>query len=719
MRIAVYGLIGLVCTLIAGATFVYFAVPTGYVRDRAIAEVKQRTGRTLTVAGGASFTVYPRLGVELENVALSGPPGMESETFVQMERLTLAIPLWPLMKRELAVDELVLVRPVIQLAVDAQGRRTWDFTPPARGSAQEVAPIEPGDIGQDGEASSTTTVATSEPTQKKRSAGLAGLSLGDVRIEEGEVRYANLLTKSTERLTNVNVQLALTQIDAPFEATGSVVWHKKALPFSARLETLKSFIESSPAHLVLALDAEHVDASYDGTLDLASAALLDGAMTLATPSLRELAAWTGAKLPPVGGLGPLDLKSNVRVAGATTALSKATLTLDGAKATGDLSLDRGGERPLIKGNIAIDTLNLNTYLAEDGAGAMVAAKTTGKKKPKTDDTASEAAEIDETASIEAAPAAKPKKKRASGSGWSTEPIDVRGLSVIDADMTIASGGLLYKDIKIGKSQIVLTLTGGLLKARLPQLQAYGGKGVGAVQLDGTAAVPKLQANVTVNGVAARPLLTDAMALDWIEGTGSLSFGLMSEGKSEKALIGGLNGQSRFAFTDGAIVGMNIPQMVRGLGKGKVSGLKRDDSLKTDFSELSGTVSITSGIATNKDLSVVGPLIRIAGAGTVDLPAQQLDYAVMPKIVASLEGQGGTDATGVTIPVRIDGPWAKPRITPDFAALAKDPEAIANTVKELGGKLKDSDKKKINKTLEKLTGKSGANVDDLVGGILGQ
>lgn len=718
MRIAVYGLIGLVCTLIAGAAFIYFAVPTGYVRDRAIAEVKQRTGRTLTVAGGASFTVYPRLGVELENVALSGPPGMEGETFVKMEQLKLAIPLWPLLKRELAVDELVLVHPVIQLAVDTQGRRTWDFTPPSRGSAQEVAPIRESTTGEDTDAGSATTVTTSAPAPQKRpSAVLAGLSLGDVRIEEGEVRYANLLTKSTERITGVNVQLALTQIDAPFEATGSLVWHKKALPFTARLETLKSFIEGAPAHLVLALDADHVDASYDGTLDLSSAALLDGTLTLATPSVRDLAAWKGAKLPPVGGLEALDLKSNLRVAGATTALTKATLTLDGAKATGDLSLDTGGARPLIKGNIAIDTLNLNTYLAEDDANAKVAAKTKAKK-PKADDAAAEADAIDETASIEAAPAAKPKK-RAPGGGWSTEPIDVHGLSMLDADMTIASGGLLYNDIKIGKSLIVVSLAGGLLKARLPQLQAYGGKGVGAVQLDGTTSVPKLQANVTVNGVAARPLLTDAMALDWIEGTGSLSFGLMSEGKSEKALIDGLNGQSRFAFTDGAIVGMNIPQMVRGLGKGKVSGLKRDDSLKTDFSELSGTVSITNGIATNKDLNVVGPLIRIAGAGTVDLPKQQLDYAAMPKIVASLEGQGGTDGTGITIPVRIEGPWAKPRITPDLAALARNPEAIANTVKELGGKLKDADKKKINKTLEKLTGKSGANVDDLVGGILGQ
>ena len=117
---------------------------------------------------------------------------------------------------------------------------------------------------------------------------------------------------------------------------------------------------------------------------------------------------------------------------------------------------------------------------------------------------------------------------------------------------------------------------------------------------------------------------------------------------------------------------------------------------------------------------MGPLIRVAGAGTIDLPAQSLDYAAMPEIVASLEGQGGGDATGFTIPVRIQGPWAKPKIVPDLKGLAKNPEAIADTVKQLGAKLKDSDKKKVSKALEKLTGgKSSSEVENLIGDVLGQ
>ncbi len=732
MRYVLYGLIGLVLAAFAGGVFIYLAAPTGYVRDRLVAEVKQRTGRDLIVRGGASFTVYPKLGVELKDVSLSGPPGLEKEFFVRMEKLKLAIPLLPLMKRELAIDEFLLVKPIIQLAVDEKGRRTWDFTPPASAKlTAKEAPIrgttlEGETAGSESNETASVTVTNSESAGAKRKLTdmLEGFSLGDVRIEGGEVRYANLLTKSTQRFTQVDVRLALSAIDAPFEASGSFTWRKEQLPFTAKLETLKTFLDGVPAQLVFVLDAEHLDASYDGKLDLAGIALLDGKLTLKTASVRKVAQWAQVKLPPVGGLGPFDLQTQLTIAGPSYTLAKAKLILDGATATGDLALDTGGVRPMLKGKLAIDRLDLNVYLAEPAPSDEVAAKSKEKKKANDEKAKSDAtdaaaiSDVDETASVsEAAEPVKPKKISA---GWSNAPIDVAGLKVLDADVTIAAGALHYRDIKLGKSRVVLALKDGLLKTRLPELQAYGGKGLGTIQVDGTAQVARVTGNITVNGVSALPLLKDAMALDWIAGSGSISLGFTAQGRSQKALVQTLTGQGRFAFTDGAIVGLNIPQMVRGLGEGKAGGLQRDKAMNTDFSELSGTLSIVKGIVTNKDLSLVGPLIRVAGAGTIDMPARSLDYAAMPKVVASLEGQGGEDATGFTIPVRIQGPWAKPKVVPDLEGLAKNPEAVVETVKQLGKKLKDSDKKKVKKVLEKITGgKAGADVENLIGDVLGQ
>ena len=88
--------------------------------------------------------------------------------------------------------------------------------------------------------------------------------------------------------------------------------------------------------------------------------------------------------------------------------------------------------------------------------------------------------------------------------------------------------------------------------------------------------------------------------------------------------------------------------------------------------MSGTFVIRNVILENDDLKLVSPLLRLAGAGTSDLPQRTVDYRVEPKLVAALEGQGGTlEAEGITVPVIITGPWHDLSYRPDLAGVAKE------------------------------------------------
>src|SRR3546814_7431219 len=83
----------------------------------------------------------------------------------------------------------------------------------------------------------------------------------------------------------------------------------------------------------------------------------------------------------------------------------------------------------------------------------------------------------------------------------------------------------------------------------------------------------------------------------------------------------------------------------------------DEAATTDFAELSGTFTIDKGIVTNKDLSLVAPLVRMTGEGQIPLPPRTVDYVVKPKLVGSIEGQGGaSELAGVTVPIKVSGPW---------------------------------------------------------------
>ena len=96
-----YGLLGLMAMAAGALAIALFALPAGLVRDRIAVAVKEQTGRDLVIAGPASFTVFPSVGISLGDVSLSGAPGFEgAEPLVKMSGLDVSVALWPLLQRE-------------------------------------------------------------------------------------------------------------------------------------------------------------------------------------------------------------------------------------------------------------------------------------------------------------------------------------------------------------------------------------------------------------------------------------------------------------------------------------------------------------------------------------------------------------------------------------------------------------------------------------------
>ena len=75
--------------------------------------------------------------------------------------------------------------------------------------------------------------------------------------------------------------------------------------------------------------------------------------------------------------------------------------------------------------------------------------------------------------------------------------------------------------------------------------------------------------------------------------------IRSSGASEQQLVQGLNGTASYEFIDGAIRGINIPQMLRGLSVETLLGWQENPSEKTDFSSLAASFQIDKGIARDR------------------------------------------------------------------------------------------------------------------------
>jgi AsmA protein len=126
-----------------------------------------------------------------------------------------------------------------------------------------------------------------------------------------------------------------------------------------------------------------------------------------------------------------------------------------------------------------------------------------------------------------------------------------------------------------------------------------------------------------------------------------------------------------------------------------------------LSQLSASFRIDKGQAVTTDFNLVGPLVRITGAGTIALDTKMLGFRVEPKLVMTTEGQGRTsEPVGFGIPVMISGSWSQPQIYPDMSGMMDNPDAAYAKLREMGKGLFGPDGAGLGNMLSNLGGNFG-------------
>ncbi len=125
-------------------------------------------------------------------------------------------------------------------------------------------------------------------------------------------------------------------------------------------------------------------------------------------------------------------------------------------------------------------------------------------------------------------------------------------------------------------------------------------------------------------------------------------------------------------------------LIRNVGATILNGWQAGTQEKTDFAQFGAGFRLQNGQATTNNIQLAGPLVRVTGAGTADVGAKTLQFKLEPKLVMSLEGQGGAATpAGLGVPVMVQGTWGQPKIYPEFAGILDNPDAAFAKLKELG------------------------------------
>ncbi len=390
-------------------------------------------------------------------------------------------------------------------------------------------------------------------------------------------------------------------------------------------------------------------ATLDGqTLHLAGRVTSLGALLDGTPTPISLT----MEAPAYVAEG-LALDGIATYAGNAIAIKSMTAKIGETALAGSVSADLSGDIPAVTASLAGQTLDLDALLGR--RGGVSAASASGGSGGDT--------------------------------GWSDQKIDFSALRSVNARLALSAQRLVYQQIKAGPVTIQATIMGGKLNAQVPTLKLYDGAGSAAFAVDASGKVPAAAIRVSLANLDGYSFLKETASFESIDGTAAIALDLTMIGASQKAMVETLAGTAKIEFTDGAIRGINIAKAVRNLSTGVLSGWQESATEKTDFAALGASFKIAKGQAQTADLHLQGPLVRMTGAGTVDLPAKVLKFRVEPLVVASLEGQGGkADLAGLGVPVIVAGPWAKPSIYPDIEGILQNPQAAYEQLNKLSGGL---------------------------------
>ena len=637
MKKLLIGLAVVVVLVIAAALIVPSFVPLDTYKAKIIALVKTQTGRDLRIDGPVKFALLPSIALEANDVSLSNPTGATSPNMIQLKTLAVELKLFPLLHGAIEVAQFKLVDPAIALEVDKQGRPSWAFTPASPAPAANAAPATPAASASGGSAGS----------------GFSSISLGDVSIVNGQASYLDQRTGDKKLLSNINMTLSLPSSDQPFTAKGSATWNGETATLTLQADKPATLQSGGTSPIAITLAATPINFAFKGNATGATMSKLDGGIDLSIPSIRNLAKWLGVAFNAPGtGFGQFTLSGKIDMAGPKIAFTSAVIALDTIKATGALTLDSSGAKPDLTGRLDVDKLDVNPYLPPETASSS------GGASPA----ASSGAPAGGTAAS------------AKSSGWSDTPIDLSPLKLADADFELSANSILYRKIQIGRSALAMHLKDGKFQADLSQMALYQGKGQGSVTADGSGAVPAIAAKFDLSGVAVQPLMNDFAGFDRLIGTGSVTVDVAGHGKSQRDIIGSLGGKGSLDLANGKITGVNLISFMKNTASA-LTGAK-GGSNETDFGALTGTYTITSGILKNNDLKMTSPEVPMTGAGTVDLPLQQVNYVVTPSVVGA-----------IAVPVDITGPWSDLSYHPDLAGVAKslaqDPSKLLNGLKSGG------------------------------------
>jgi AsmA protein len=704
-------LIGLAALVVAaGLVVAYVAAtfdPNDY-KDRIVEAVQKKTGRTLNIEGDLALSIFPSIGAKLGKTSLSEPKG--TKQFAAVESAVVAVKLLPLLSKHVIVDAIELKGLRLDIERDRSGRMNFEDLAGAGGTDPSAKTAE---------GSGTPEAGT--PVK---------VDIARIAISDADVTFTDQAAGTRYRLSKLDLETGrvASGISTPVELSANIAAEKDKAQMATRLSAMLTFDLERQRYRLDKLDLS-AKGDYAGIAGLKAA--VKGSIEARTQSGEYIANALTVNASGKRADGSFDLKLDVpkltltrdnvaggkivldatssdpkgklnaklrieNVSGAFSAVKAApfdadieaqgsgraykaqlrgALTANLDKKTAGLDFTGKVDESNVKGQAAVtrfsplaltfdleaDQLNADKLLGRAPTGQATARPTAAKPTP------SGGAPGGQTTAAKQAKASDVAED---------ETIDLSILEGVDAAGNIRVGKLILSNIRSEDVRATIKAAHGRLDVAPVSARLYQGTLGGSLSVQ-AGKQPAFTIRPALNGVAVGPLLRDAAQIDTLEGKGAINANLTTRGATVQALKKALNGTASVNLADGSVKGIDIAGTIRAV-RAKIDQLQgrpvqsTDKTRKTDFTELKASFKVANGVAHNDDLALKSPLLRLEGAGDIDIGEDRLHYLLKATLVATTKGQGGQEAdelAGITVPVQLTGALDSPQWSVDVGGMA--------------------------------------------------
>jgi hypothetical protein len=179
----------LVFVVVGGGVALKALFPPEKLRALVVPQIEERVGREVQLAS-VKLQVFPRIAVRLDEFAIANSPGFSADPALQVEALQLQVRLMPLLRKQLELGQVRLVRPVVRYEVLADGSHNFEGLGPAGEEARAPRGAAP-------------VVLAAAFVGLQEAAGPAaapGLVISDLTLTDGTVLYSDERTGRSARM---------------------------------------------------------------------------------------------------------------------------------------------------------------------------------------------------------------------------------------------------------------------------------------------------------------------------------------------------------------------------------------------------------------------------------------------------------------------------------------------------------------------------------------